>query len=987
MNPNMKKLDANKLRDIIELNFDARQYFYSKADENLLDWLWANGFLDALNQKPQDITRYSYSTPELNYLVRMAEKSPAKVVDIMTTIQSSAESYNPEVIDRFCWIASILPADQVARIAIKIRDENWVKLLGGFNHWGFEYEKMFEKLSEAKDYGTMIIIAEALLSIRTKEDISKTTNGYSTDNPFYFNELSYTKVFEHLAKVDQAHYEQVLKLLVKVMTKIIEVSSDKRPDDIFSVGEVFYLFDVDFFTLEANQEEHLSYRDDVRELANSIKLFVDRLIKENCSNGDEVRRIYNAYIEGLPNSRSMYRFRLYVFSLCPKIFKNEIKTTFFAIFNFKKPWDLISGAEYERLIQSSFSVLNSQDQREFVSKIFDLFTKEDGYKFAGHDILSAAFPMLTEEEKKKAEDMFGKLNDHYEPEPSIRRGYAGVVQPQAPGNDEEWKKPVSELVSKLKAEWSAAELRKNYPEIDFLRPVDADGVGDRIRSEMGKRTSEFFECARLFFDRESLEAHYTYSYLRGVYDLLRENKMPEASDLTPVIDLMDDIRKSGQQKSFDGGRVKDGHRWLAYWDAVHNSMADVLKQLLVRNHDDLFIDFKALRQQLLDINAYLLAYHDPSAREEQAETAKIKRRIPGTNPEEYEASDPYTTAINSVRGRAFESFAAFVFHDGKLLETEGKKIADDVKKLYEKVLSDEETQSIMFMFGHYIPTFYYRDIDWIHGLLPKIFTDDLAKIDLYLAAWEGYVSSNLYREIFADPEFQKLYARAIGVSPDQYTKRRYFRKLDEGLATHLALAFMHYEDFGFDNPLFMAFWKKPVTERQGEFIGFIGSGYISGEVRGASELLKDSKIIDKLKAFWDWVLTNCSDPDALARFGFWLKKDKRLFDYVWLAQHVKATMQKTSGDIDWDYGLMTSITELAKAAPEDTLDVLRLLVLEHGVRGNNASRSMLYVHDEWLEAFSILYSNPKTKSGTHSLIDDLIREGGSSYWKLKEIIK
>jgi hypothetical protein len=42
--------------------------------------------------------------------------------------------------------------------------------------------------------------------------------------------------------------------------------------------------------------------------------------------------------------------------------------------------------------------------------------------------------------------------------------------------------------------------------------------------------------------------------------------------------------------------------------------------------------------------------------------------------------------------------------------------------------------------------------------------------------------------------------------------------------------------------------------------------------------------------------------------------------------------------------------------------------------------------DEWVEALNILYSNAETKNATYTLIDSLIREGGSTFWKFKSVI-
>ena len=90
------------------------------------------------------------------------------------------------------------------------------------------------------------------------------------------------------------------------------------------------------------------------------------------------------------------------------------------------------------------------------------------------------------------------------------------------------------------------------------------------------------------------------------------------------------------------------------------------------------------------------------------------------------------------------------------------------------------------------------------------------------------------------------------------------------------------------------------------------------------------------------------------------------------------------GHIEWDYGLTRSVIKLAEAAPQDTLEIARLYWLEGGVRGSEERRPW-HIDNEWFEVFQILYKNPSTRESTYALIDDLIREGGSTFWKLEEI--
>lgn len=479
-----KKIDALLLKNpvdvkqeevsaLISANEDAHQYLYFKADERWLEWLWKNGFLDIIKEKAEDSTKYGYRTSELNYLVKVSGKEPAKVVDIILNVPISAETFNPEVIDRFLWICSTLPAEQLAQILPKIRDERWISLMGLFNRIGLEYEKIFQSLADAKDYNSILVLAEAILAVRTKEEMEKTTSGIMADNLFYFNDLSYTKVFEYLVSVDNKHAEQALKLVTKVITEIVFLGKKSESDSVFPVEEIFYLFDVDFFTLELGQEKRLSHRNDVQELAAMIKVLTQRLIGDKCEEAETVRSLYKKYIESLPDSRTMWRLRLFVLSLCPETFKNELKKAFsrlFGVMKTRKPYyEIESGTEYKKALQKSFKALDKKYQREYVKNVFTYFGRsrrdkkeKQWYKRDGWQILSMICEYLNEEEQKKCKEVFGKECDaKFKPEPSIGKMRGGIVAPQGPITQEEFGNlSITEIATNLRVDWTPEKLSK-----------------------------------------------------------------------------------------------------------------------------------------------------------------------------------------------------------------------------------------------------------------------------------------------------------------------------------------------------------------------------------------------------------------------------------------------------------------------------------------------------------------------------------------------
>lgn len=977
-------------------NQDAHQYFFTKADERWLDWLWENGFLNVVKQKAEDPTRYGYRTPEINYLVKVSEREPTKVVDIMLEVPISAENFNPEVVDRFLRICSGLPAPELKRVVKKIRDERWVSLMGAFNDWGFEYEKMLKTLTEASDFDSVLAIAEAILSVRTKEEAEKTSRGFLSDNPFYFKELSYTKVFEYLLKIGEKNIEKALTLMINAMKQVVLFGEKDHKDEVFKVYDSYFLLDVDFFELELTEKDRLSHRDDVKNLAAVIKHYAEQTIGQQCNNEELITKLYDKYFEPLPDSRSMWRLRLFVLSLCPEAFKKKLKKAFFRLFEVECYYnELISGTEYLKALRVGFPVLSEPDKREYVKRVMEYFVKKDkekenekenwhiGY---GSRILSVIADQLTEEEKQVAEKAKFTIRSDYEPEPSIKMGgFAGSIRPRGPTTQEAFGKlPIDDIAQKLRTEWKPEKLREENTNEDFHNPLNAEGAGELLRIDISKRLQDYVNNANLFFERGVLDQHYTYSFLRGIQEILRGNKADSGNiNWDNLLALCITIKESGESNPFDNERrERDSFdAWLSGWTGVHSAMTDVVQELLSEERS-VKIDFPKHRDKFLAIMIYLLAYSDPIPADEEPKTATMTTTSPGA--QEQMVSDPYSMAINTVRGRAFQAFALFMYQDGKKFPKEEKvKISPDVKELYEAVLKKEQTRALMFMFGHYLPSFYFRDNEWIQGLFSQIFPVESEKKNLYTASWEGYVSANLYEEIFFNPEIQKLYERGLALTDADYPKQKHFKEPDEGVAVHIALAFMHFSKFGFEHDLFKTFWSTPNTENHKEFISFIGRHSISRE--SAAEWIKYNKVdIEKLKKFWDWALENCS-ADALIGFGFWINTERSALDTKWLARHARQTLEKTKGYVEWEYGLMRSLMAFAKEAPEDTLAILRAHILEE-VAKHEPVRTWLHMDAEVYDAFRELYKNEATKEGVRTLINDLLPYRGGMFWGLKTIL-
>ena len=964
--------DAATLRRLLAVNFDAKRYFFTVAPEHLLDWLRDNAFLQPIWEAPESQANPSYHAPELDYLVKVAPTQSQKVVDIMLSVAISADRFNPGVLDLFLWICQNIPADQLARILPKLRDEGWPRLSRRFTSSGFAYQRMFQRLTAAKDHGSVLILAEAVLAIRSRDDEEPSQRGISF-NPFLVNQLEYTKLFESVASVDDEYAERALALATSVLSDIVRLGecAEQPP---FAFNEPFSLLNKDLFEIEVNDSERHSPRENVGDLAALAALFIRRTIGRACATPKEAIRLYREYLAPLPDSRSMWCLKLLAMSLCPQVFDQELKEAIFRIFDCEQPTLLTVGAEYHRALKAGFTALHEGDRADYFSRVLARFASQEAEawtKNVGWRLLSGAYAGLTEAQVASARDVFGKpLDPSFTPGPAIGSGKGGWVSPKAPVTLEALTAiPIAQIAENLKTEWSPARLREQDTVQEFLNPLNAEGMGRLLKADFQQRAQLYLNEAELFFDRGSLHPHYTYAFLGGVTEAIRPQKYPANAEWSGLVRLIDGIAASGRADAFDRSNdgSESGMSWLAGWNAVYRALADLTEELLKGQGDQPIIDVKRYRKELLAVISELLIHPDP---EPQAEAEST--------------SDPFTNAINSIRGGGFQALMWLMHREASAFPADEKsRVATDVKELYERTLNAEHTLAVMFLFGHQFMPVYIYDRDWAATLFPRIFPSGSANHDLYLAAWEGYLTREPFGELVL--RLAGYYERALKIDPAQYTKRNYHTELDEGIATHLAQAFVYGPEFDLNSDLLKLFWEIKNPVRHQKFVEFIGRHCIL-HTEEESWAATSTVGVSRLREFWDWALDRCADVNVLVGFGYWMKADAGLFENEWLANQIRRTLEKTKGLIEWEHGMMESLLSLASVAPGAVLESLRLHLLIGRV-DNPSDRRWVYVDDGLVEIFKILYVDPTTKEPTRKLINDLLPLGNGQFWRLKEAMQ
>lgn len=978
------------LRNLINLNQDAREYFYEKANEAWLEWLYTNRFFDFLSVGAEDPLRYSYTTPELHYLVRMAEVEPGKVVEVILGTNVSSETLNPEVIDQFLRIASKLPSNCLARLVEKIHREDWPGLMDNFNQWGMDYGRMLDTLQKSGHYKELITLSSAVLSLRDKPETDPRERVLLDESPFSIRNHSYTKVFSHLANLPQMYREEGISLLLSTLSKVVlSVGADPAEEATFAVDDVFRLGNVDIFHIQLSEQYRDTASQDIRQLLAAVKSLAQKLIGENCEDAPLVRKIYYEYIAPLPDSWLIWRLKLYLFTLCPLPLQSPLKEALFRVFETERYGDLTRGAEYKTAIQMVFPSLSDQDKRAYISKVREYFGRSDDNEYRreeGSQIASLVREYLTDAEKSGLTRDGFSIEHRVVPRPIFGEVEVGLVRHRGPVDLEQIKEiPVGIIAENLKREWSPKSLREQDTEKHFLNPLDAEGLSNLLQADISLRPSEYLAHTKGFLG-DGIDLHYTYSLLSGLERFIASSTEPLSTEswgqlfdfCLATIEVVQNTPVSlhrGEERLYDS--------YLARWKGVLHGMASLVQKTLSAQGLALGLHLETHRAKIILVIEYLLGYPDPIPEDEEIETAPMTETV-GREPPM--VSNPLMLATNSIRGKGFQSLVSLANIERENFPGAAKlKLAPDVKRLYENALEIEETRALMFMFGHFLPTFFFLDRKWILEKLKHIFPSGKSSRLLFLAAWEGYLCSSLYAEIFNAPEFQKLYKRGVYLGGFHYPNQKHFQLPEDGLGAHLAMAYLHQGLVGMEG-LSDAFWHCASFESHLAFVNKVGRLYVSGENSEIDELIESSPDLrERIKNIWRFLLEDYPKKELFKDFGFWISLDKGIFQVAELAELLLLTLRRSGGILEWENGLTNCLPRLASESPEETLEAVQLFLLEGRVRAKG-NRMHFLLDDVWKETFSLLYNNPSTKPQTVALINALIHEGGSFFWPLKGLI-
>ena len=450
-----KKMTLDEFRELISKNRLSLLFFYAqKADEDWLVWLWDNGFLDTIIKAAQyEEDKFSVRA-ELGYLRRMVEVVPEETANILQKIIKEIPDgiHNTNIITCLLDMTSVLPAPSLELVLDDIYTKKWISYINKKRYTFMmpNYGRMLKTIVEEKNYGELLKLSANLMMVVDKKEAKKQTEVFtSISSPFYYHRLSQDGVWQYLADIkEEASIEQALDLATNTMAKIITIRDKSSKKGTFKYYHGYEFETIDFFTLKLDSIENWRLEQEQIKLVALIKLLFESLINKY---PEKANMYYKKYIGDydtknprLPDTRAMWRLRLCILSMSPKIFSNKLRGYFSRLFDANHYYDIMGGAEYETALQKCFPHLSKKYQREYFNQMVEYFTslakkksdEEKIYLFAGSRLLSMINKELNINELKRAEEYGLSIKPHYEPTPIVQEATANLIGSLAPITEE-----------------------------------------------------------------------------------------------------------------------------------------------------------------------------------------------------------------------------------------------------------------------------------------------------------------------------------------------------------------------------------------------------------------------------------------------------------------------------------------------------------------------------------------------------------------------
>lgn len=881
--------NADELVRLI-VEFEHRRYFFDKC--NNTDWLGLLSKRGAFLSPQGPIKRGEYiqfvGWPESQYLARIANQKPQEVYEIIKNLTSD----NQSVLDDFLDAALKSPADTASKYVKIIIDKAWLR--GLYNlRLPDKAADLMEKLAAEGRVDEAISLANEIFSLRIYEPVQASddsNNQFSFVHPDakpYFDEWQFGEIAQKktktLALVRPVDLFEVFVNKLQDALKLEKRYDSKSEDDFYEYSHIW-----------RPNLEHV--RNPNREDAKNILIdgLID-LININKDNADIINgfiKILQKYPQALFIRIEMSLYRIVSAAPLNEIEKRLADKKIIISYNLRR--------EYLPLLEKYFTRL-SKDAQSIILKSIDEgpnFKKTEEVSEEQFNAMIIRWQSLYYQRiekylvspyKEKFENMSDKHGKVVDDDGEIRVA-GGWIGDESPLSEDQ--------LAELDAE-KAIEYMRDYKEPEDSFPKSgSSGLGLIFSKIVSKTPGKYIPQADLLL-KFKVKPLYVYQFLNGLRETIKiNNKL----DWKPVIELCYSVLFTNKTNELTGTDAVNNHE--LNWQSVRKAIVDLIGAILGDKDCDVPVE---LREAIWKILLELSADDDP--------TPEHEKKDGGGN------LDPMTLAINTVRGEAMHA----VVNYGLWLARNHRKemgtfiMPKEMQQVLDKHLdiSEDPSLAIRSVYGWRLPNIFYLNKEWVISKIDTIFPLQQEMQLFFMAAFEGYLSNGVYKDIFE--VLKKVYWDAIALLGKKQDKVGYkAADIDDRLPQHLMIVYIRDPEH---DDLIQHFFSNAPAKIRGQAINFLGRVIL----RELSSYADKEVVIERVGKLWDQRISGSgtAETEELREFGWWFKQSP--FSHKDTIDRLLKTLDASKGAIDVAYEIIEELQNYAPELPAETITTLDLI--------------------------------------------------------------
>ncbi len=491
--------------------------------------------------------------------------------------------------------------------------------------------------------------------------------------------------------------------------------------------------------------------------------------------------------------------------------------------------------------------------------------------------LSELKEYLPEERLAELAALEAKHGERRLPDSHVGPMSVGWVVPNSPKTEEELEAMSPAELLRFGQDWQEAPdgFRHEAPSYE--------GLGKAVSAVVNKLPEKFAAVAESF---ASLPPAFAWGYLEGLSAAVERDEHIEWEHPLRL------IRAISPHRDSEAGGLREPN-----WNWANSSALRLLERGLEKEERGLEVGHRELVWEAL---VGLTEHPEP--------TLEYEEQYGGSN------MDPMTLSLNVIRGVAMNSvlkYALWLHRNGLL--TRGFPDAPNIEELLSRHLDAEvdPSQAVRAVYGRWLPWLFLVDRGWTRANLQRILGRDST---LAFVAWKTYLT---YVRPSNDmlPELFEYYTAAIEAMADhEDDDRSWVSTPNEALATHLMAYFLRGQLELEENGLVDRFFQAGSSKTLGYAMEWIG--------RGLRESPQEATERPILLWEWRWKSGAITSPE-LEAFGWWAASSS--LEPVWMLTNLDRALSSAK-KVDADWLVVERLAELAEHHGQLVVHCLRLMI-------------------------------------------------------------